>query len=108
MAPGAALTNSGGALTVLVPPSLPRAAYRVEAAGAAVRSQPGTPVMILRYFAREFLQGDVFCSRSCAARRTSGGCQGASRLGVQGAHLKPLGLFLNPLGLFLRTSIPFI
>ena len=38
------------------------------------------------------------------------GRQGATdSLGVQGAHLNPLGLFLNPLalGLFLRTSIPF-
>ena len=30
------------------------------------------------------------------------------QIGVQGAHLNPLGLFLNPLGIFLLTSIPFI
>jgi hypothetical protein len=38
----------------------------------------------------------------------SGLRQGATDMGVQGAHLNPLGLFLNPLGVFLRTSIPFI
>ena len=32
---GAGVTNSGSGLTVLVPPTLPRAAYRVEVGGAA-------------------------------------------------------------------------